>query len=217
MNRTVAQSANLSARKKVEAEITLGMLSAVEQGSSVTQRSLARELGVALGLVNGYLRRCVAKGWIKVSTAPANRYAYYLTPRGFAEKSRLTAQYLTISFDFFRTARNQCLELIRLCEQQGWRRVALCGKGELAEIMVLCAEIEAIDIVALVDPEGGSSIKRLPVITDASALPQIDAAIVTDQRDPQGTYDRLATLISAERILAPPLLKISRPRSARRG
>src|SRR5579872_932164 len=155
MNGTGLQSANLSARKKVEAEITLGMLAAVEQGNSVTQRSLAKELGVALGLVNGYLRRCVAKGWIKVSTAPANRYAYYLTPRGFAEKSRLTAQYLTISFDFFRTARNQCLELIRFCELQGWRRVALCGKGELAEIMVLCAEIEAIDIVALLDPEGG--------------------------------------------------------------
>jgi len=28
---------------------------------------------------------------MKIKQAPANRYVYYLTPKGFAEKSRLTA------------------------------------------------------------------------------------------------------------------------------
>src|SRR5438445_8329748 len=93
-----------SPRPKAEADITLGMLNAVEENSVVTQRSLAKELGIALGLANAYLRRCVSKGLIKVTHAPANRYAYYLTPQGFAEKSRLTAQYLALSFDFFRVA-----------------------------------------------------------------------------------------------------------------
>ena len=63
----------------------------VEENSQITQRSLASELGIALGLTNAYLKRCVRKGWVKINQAPANRYAYYLTPRGFAEKSRLTA------------------------------------------------------------------------------------------------------------------------------
>ena len=42
---------------------------------------------------------------------PLNRYAYYLTPQGFAEKSRLTAEYLAASFDFFRRARGDCAAL----------------------------------------------------------------------------------------------------------
>jgi DNA-binding MarR family transcriptional regulator len=73
----------------------LGLLAAVERDSALTQRHLARELGIALGLANAYLRRCTKKGLIKMRQAPLNRYAYYLTPRGFAEKSRLTAEYLS--------------------------------------------------------------------------------------------------------------------------
>ena len=90
-----------------ETEITLGLLNAVHDNSAVTQRTVARELGIALGLANAYLKRCVKKGLIKVSQVPPNRYAYYLTPQGFAEKSRLTAEYLSYSFTFFRRAREQ--------------------------------------------------------------------------------------------------------------
>ncbi|HEY4820142.1 MAG TPA: winged helix-turn-helix transcriptional regulator, partial [Xanthobacteraceae bacterium] len=67
----------------------LGLLESVERGGEQSQRRLASELGVALGLVNAYLKRCVNKGLVKVSEAPARRYAYYLTPHGFTEKSLL--------------------------------------------------------------------------------------------------------------------------------
>ena len=99
------------------------MLNAVEENAVLTQRSLARGLGIALGLANAYLKRCVTKGYIKVTQAPANRYAYYLTPKGFAEKSRLTTQYLTNSFDFFRLARNQCDALFAEFDEADARQV----------------------------------------------------------------------------------------------
>ena len=87
-----------------EEPLTLEILEAIEESSDVTQRHLARRLGVALGLANSYLKRCVRKGLIKVQQAPANRYLYYLTPKGFAEKSRLTAEYLRVSLSFYRRA-----------------------------------------------------------------------------------------------------------------
>ena len=90
-----------------EIEIVLGLLTAVEKNSRVTQRSVSRDLGIALGLTNSYLKRCVKKGLIKVQSAPANRYAYYLTPMGFAEKSKLTAEFLSQGFRYFRLARQQ--------------------------------------------------------------------------------------------------------------
>ena len=199
-------------RPKAEADITLGMLNAVEENSVVTQRSLAKELGIALGLANAYLRRCVAKGLIKVTHAPANRYAYYLTPQGFAEKSRLTAQYLALSFDFFRVARTQCRDLLDACEREGWTRIVLCGRSELAEIVVLCAESEVIQLVGLVEPSDGPRIGRLPVIADLAQLPAFDAAIITDQRAPQATYDRMVSIVPRDRVLAPRILNISRVR-----
>ena len=89
-------------------QIVLGLLRSVETDGARSQRLIAAELGIALGLVNAYLKRCVKKGLVKVSDAPARRYAYYLTPQGFAEKSRLTVQYLSDSFSFFRKAKGDC-------------------------------------------------------------------------------------------------------------
>src|SRR5882724_1002388 len=186
------------------------MLNAVEENSVLTQRSLARELGIALGLANAYLRRCVTKGYIKVTHAPAKRYAYYLTPQGFAEKSRLTAQYLAISFDFFRLARSQCSALFVECETSGWTRIALCGAGELAEIAMLCADSHAVRLIGLVEAAGGPGIGRLPLVGTLDELAMPDAVLITDQRTPQRTYDRIVTLVPRERVLAPRLLNISR-------
>ena len=102
-----------------ELSITLGLLNAVHGNSQLTQRSMASELGIALGLANAYLKRCVKKGLIKVNQIPPNRYSYYLTPQGFTEKARLTSEYLSSSFNFFRKARAQCTEVIEACAARG--------------------------------------------------------------------------------------------------
>ena len=98
--------------------------------------ALGGDLGIALGLANAYLKRCVRKGLVKVNQVPANRYAYYLTPQGFAEKSRLTADYLSYSFNFFRGARKQCESVLNDCAARGWRDIALAGVSDLGEIVL---------------------------------------------------------------------------------
>src|SRR5579862_5530605 len=107
--------------------IVLGLLESVERGGEQSQRRLASELGIALGLVNGYLRRCITKGLVKVAHAPARRYAYYLTPQGFAEKSRLTIAFLSDSFSLFRRARSDYAEIMRVARARGFSRFALAG------------------------------------------------------------------------------------------
>ena len=140
-----------SASLDAETEITLGLLDAVEKNNALTQRSIAKDLGIALGLANAYLKRCIKKGLIKVTQAPANRYAYYLTPKGFVEKSRLTSRYLSISFNFFRRARGECVELLEVCSARGWNRIALGGVSDLAEIAILCAREYPVELAGIVD------------------------------------------------------------------
>jgi len=159
-----------SGRETGDTEIVLGLLTSIERDSAITQRKLAGDLGIALGLANSYLRRCVRKGLVKMSQVPLNRYAYYLTPQGFAEKSRLTAEYLTVSFDFFRRARGDCAMLLRQCTARGWRRVALYGAGDLAEIVVLSAGETGIDVALVIDPgQAGGRCAGLPVVADLAA------------------------------------------------
>ena len=98
------QSVTEPERETGDPEIVLRLLSSIERDSAITQRKLAGHLGIALGLANAYLRRCIRKGFVKVTRVPLNRYAYYLTPQGFVEKSRLTADYFSASLNFFRRA-----------------------------------------------------------------------------------------------------------------
>lgn len=194
-----------------QSDITLGLLNAVHDNSHVTQRSVAQELGVALGLVNAYLKRCVKKGYIKVRQAPANRYAYYLTPAGFAAKSQLTTEYLSQSFTFFRNARRECSEILEICEKRNWPRIALAGASDLAEIMILCAAEFEVELIGLIDitVERDRFMDR-PVVDRLKKLGPVDAVVVTDLTDPQSSYTALAEHFPAERILAPGILGIVR-------
>src|SRR5579872_5276833 len=132
--------------------IVLGLLSSLETDGARSQRRIAAELGIALGLVNAYLKRCIKKGLVKVGEAPARRYAYYLTPQGFAEKSRLTVQYLSNSFSFFRLAKSDCASVLERAKADGFSRLVLAGSSDLAEVAILCAVEAGIAIVALIDP-----------------------------------------------------------------
>ena len=77
------------------------LLEAVEQDSRVTQRSLATQLGIALGLTNIYLKRLVRKGYIKCVNVQSNRITYLITPRGIAEKARLTYEFMDYSLHLY--------------------------------------------------------------------------------------------------------------------
>lgn len=207
----MASDSNSSTALDDEAQITLGLLTAIDENSAVTQRSVAKDLGIALGLANAYLKRCVKKGLVKVQQVPANRYAYYLTPQGFAEKSRLTAHYLAQSFDFFRHARTQCGQVFEHCAGQGWRRVVLAGTGDLGEIAILCARDLPVEVVGFLDDRSSSDrFIGLPVARRLDALGPVEAVVVTDLVAPQETFDRLIRQFPPDRVLAPRLLGLSR-------
>ena len=194
-----------------EAKITLGLLNMVHDDSSSSQRSMAGDLGIALGLANAYLKRCVKKGLIKVSQAPANRYAYYLTPQGFAEKSRLTAEFLSQSFNLFRHARREGSEFLSQCQDRGWNRVALYGLGDLTDIFTLSARDFSVELVAVINGKSGvTEFAGLPVRGDIPSPDDVDAIIICDITAPQAAYDKARRKFPTERILVPKFLGVSR-------
>ncbi len=190
--------------------ITLGLLDALHDNATVSQRSLSSELGIALGLTNAYVRRCIRRGFVKVSQAPANRYAYYLTPKGFAEKSRLTARFLTSSFSLYRRARAQYDELLALAAARNWRRLGLYGVGDLAEIAMLCALGQQIEIVGAVTPRPAPAQRfmQLPVVGSVAELGAIDGLLFAEFHRPEPAYQALIQSIASERILMPALIKV---------
>lgn len=204
--------------KAAEQAIVLGLLDAVERGN-VTQRRLSSELGIAVGLVNTYVRRCAKKGLIKVQEVPPRRYAYYLTPKGFLEKSQLIGSYFVHSFDFFRRARASCEATLSSMMAAGHNRIAMVGASELTEIAAIVATELDLKIIAVVDRGATKSrFAGIPVEADLAAIaPDIDAVMITSLSEPQATLEAAVALLGAQRVYMPSVLVniVSRGRRSR--
>jgi hypothetical protein len=189
----------------------LDFLASLEQGEVVTQMRLSKRVAVSVGLINALLKRAMHKGYVKAKAAPYKRYAYYLTPKGFAEKSRLVAQYLEVSLTFFRVARQEYGELFARAQGAGARRFALVGSGELAEIALLAAREAEAEIVLVLDRETNKDrLHGIEVVRTVAALEGVDAVVITDARSPQQTFDAMCEAFPEPQILAPALLRIAR-------
>ena len=84
--------------QKLQEDTHFRVLGLLEQNPDLSQRELAKVLGVSLGGVNYSLRALVERGMVKVQNFKRSEkklaYAYVLTPRGLSEKTRLTADFL---------------------------------------------------------------------------------------------------------------------------
>ena len=190
-------------------QITLSVLNVVEKNSHVTQRDVAKDIGIALGLTNAYLKRCIKKGFIKVQQVPANRYAYYLTPRGFSEKSRLTAEFLSQGFQYFRMARTQLMEIFGTCERRKWFNVALHGLTDIAEIAVLSAQNFEVKIVGIVDKSSSlAEYSGIPILDSIEKLGVVDAIVITDVGDPDASLKYLSGFYPGSQIFVPQILNL---------
>jgi len=185
----------------VEEHRDLRMLEAVHQDSRVTQRGLASQLGIALGLANVYLKRMIHKGFIKCVNVQPNRIAYLVTPRGIAEKARLTYEFMDYSLHLYGEVRQHLRTVLLDCAAAG-RRVAICGRGEAAELAYLSLKESGLEPVAIFDKDGGARFLGMPVLPIAEhAQVEYDLIIVaTLERSGQQLADCLGVGVAREKL-----------------
>ena len=141
------------------------ILDEIDRNPSISQRQLSDNLGVSIGIVNWHMKRFVTKGLVKLQTAPVRRYLYYLTPAGFAEKARLTAEYLKASFSIFRRGRLQYEALFGICAASRWENVLFLGDSELVELADMAhSRTDGVQVRCILDPRSNRDRRgKLPV------------------------------------------------------
>lgn len=132
---------------------SLLLLDEISKGESVSQRDLSKKLNIALGLVNSYIKNLVSRGYIAIKTIPSKRYAYYLTPKGFTEKTRLTYYHLQNFTNLYREARRDFKALFSSLYNEGVKSVVFAGADESAEIAYLSLQEFDIRFAGIVDIE----------------------------------------------------------------
>lgn len=167
-------------------DIILKLLQVIDRDPAISQKQLAEEIGISTGMINWHVKRCVAKGLVKLQRAPVRRYLYYLTPDGFSEKAKLTANYLKSSFQIFRQGRVQYNALFTHCRHMGWCNVVLAGDTELTELaLMISPNFQDIRVRAIIDSEASRENRdKIPIVPSMEHLHEladrckVDAVIV---------------------------------------
>jgi len=184
--------------RKVERDLEI--LTAIEEGLPLTQRALAERLGVALGLANLYLKRLARKGYIKIAEFPRKpaarkRLRYLLTPRGMAEKTRLTYEHMSYSLNLYRRARQTLRESLGRVADGSAKRIALYGTGEAAEVAYLTLKEFGLEPVAIFGASATGSFLGYPVRALADlAEEEFDVLVVATFEPPEPHLASLAAL-----------------------
>jgi hypothetical protein len=175
-------------------EYTHQILTAIESGRPVTQRSLSRDLGVALGLTNLLLRRLINKGYVKVTGIQRKRVAYLITPAGIVEKSRVSRAYLENTVRLYTETRERIRSSFDALSAS-WssgdgaatdeKRIVFYGAGEVAEIGYVSLQRTDLHLVGVVDDFVRTPFFGLPV----STLEQLGDGMLNGQ-----TFDRLVIM-----------------------
>jgi DNA-binding MarR family transcriptional regulator len=199
-------------QKDKNIKLQLKLINEIEKRKSISQRIISKELGVALGLANALIKSFIKKGFLKLSQAPIKRYAYYLTPKGLTEKSRLTAQYLKNSLEFFKTSRNEFEQEFLKIKELGYSNLILVGIGELAEIAIMASHSINLQIDAILDSK--TRVKQFYGIKVYKKIKSLEfkgaknVFVITDMIDHQKCFDFLKKE-KVFKIISPKMLMIS--------
>jgi DNA-binding MarR family transcriptional regulator len=187
-----------------EAHRTYQILEEISSDQHLTQRKLSGKLGIALGLTNLYLKRLIRKGYVMVETMPRNRIAYNLTPKGLAEKSKLTYEYMKYSFNFYKKLRSTLKTVLLSVEKEEARKIVFYGAGEIAEIAYLSLQGAKLELVAVVDDGKagrnffGKRVKTPESLNDIS----YDRVIVTALASKEKIYKKALELgVAKEKLI----------------
>ena len=170
---------------QIGAHRDLKVLEAIETNDRTTQRGLASQLGIALGLTNLYLKRLVRKGYIKCVNVQSNRVRYLITPKGIAEKTRLTYEFMEYSLQVYREGRKHLKAMLRPYTQKPSARIAIYGTGEPAELACLCLRELGLEPVAVFGHGGGRCLGVSVMEVSNHATVDYDLIIVATMSAPE--------------------------------
>lgn len=189
----------------------LMILSEVQDSPQTSQRRLAQQLGVSLGLTNLLLRNLSRKGYVRITQAGWRRWLYALTPAGFSRKVQLVVAYIGRFMDQYRMIRRTLREELDTLALHAESRVAIYGTGEFAELVYLGLREFSIEEVMIFDAgaQDGRRFLGIPIRDVATLRPdQYDRVVVAvledvhkkslELRDLGVSPDQLVTLFTSD-------------------
>ena len=135
---------------------------------------------------------------------------YYLTPTGFAEKARLTGEFLSTSLALFRQSGSVFDDILLQCELAGHHKLLFVGLSDLTEIAFTRSLQCKVEVLGVYQPNANKSqFFGLPVYSELADCVAFDRIVMTSMEQTSDLLSELEHYVDQQTIIVPSLLLLS--------
>lgn len=131
----------------------LNLLQELEKNPIVSQRELSHKFGIALGITNACLKRMARRGWIRITGLNHHKIGYYLTPKGFSEKAKLTLRLISWTVQHYSALKEIIGRRLLEIQSAGIERIVFYGVSDEMEVAYLTLQGVNLKLVGIVEDE----------------------------------------------------------------
>ena len=182
----------------------------------MSQRELSEKFGIALGVTNACLKRMVLNGWIRTRGSDDRKIGYYLTPKGFAEKSKISLHIAFWRVQHYSTLKEMIGKIFFQMERDRIERIVFYGVSAEMEIAYIALQGRNLKLVGIVedDDQWSSCIilgYELEPVSRVLAL-KPGCILITSFVESDKKRESLVSLIGNQPVLIKELSHLSPPR-----
>ncbi len=131
----------------------LNLLQELERNPVISQRELSHRFGIALGVTNACLKRMARRGWIRIANLNHHKIGYFLTPKGFAEKARLSLHLFSWTVQHYSTLKDLIGKRLLEMQNKGVERIVFYGVSDEMEIAYVTLQGVNLKLIGIVEDE----------------------------------------------------------------
>ena len=131
----------------------LRLLEELEKNPIVSQRELSHKFGIALGVTNACLKRMARKGFIRIRGFNHRKIGYYLTPKGFAEKAKLTLHLFSYIVQHYSELKKIISQRFLEMQRNGLQRVVFYGVSDEMEVAYITLQGVNLKLAGIVEDD----------------------------------------------------------------
>jgi len=182
----------------------LSLLQELEKNPVISQRELSNKFGIALGVTNACLKRMGRRGWIRIMGLNHRRIGYYLTPKGFTEKARLTVHLVSWTIQHYAALKEMIAGGFLEMQNTGIERIVFYGVSDEMEVAYLTLQGVNLKLVGIVEDEDKITPRKIFGF-ELMNLNQIDTlrpdgVLITSLSNQVERAERLKEFIDIERV-----------------
>ena len=195
---------NLDLFKPPQEMRELSLLQELEKNPIISQRALSNKFGIALGVTNACLKRMGRRVWIRITSLNHHKIGYFLTPKGFAGKAKLTLHLISWTVQHYSTLKDIIGERLLQMQNKGVERIVFYGVSDEMEIAYVTLQGLNLKLIGIVEDE--EKINRKEVFGfELKGVHQIetlkpDAVLITSFTGQDEKKEKLGKFLDLQRV-----------------